>query len=172
MAGRPKVILYNAMSIDGKIAKADNSTPWSKEEWNEFHITVRRFGNIVIGRRTFDIMKGTKTFQRCGGPMVVVLSRSKRSQSKNIFFTRSPNDAISLLYEQGFARILLGGGSILNRSFLNANLVDEIWLDIEPLFFGEGVPICRSLVSDKEFTLIGIKKLSKNLIQARYKVVK
>ena len=172
MTRQPKVILYNAISVDGKIAKINDSTPWSKTEWQEFHRVVKQFGNIVVGRRTFDMIKGKQVFRRCGNPKVVVLSRYKRGPVGDTVFVRYPKEAVSVLYDKGFSRILLGGGSRLNSSFLNEDLVDEVWLDIEPMLFGSGIPLCRKLLSDKQLALISIRKLSRNLVQARYKVVK
>ena len=52
-----KVILYQAMSVNGYIAGAHDETPWSDEEWKSFSKAVSEAGNIIIGRRTYELMK-------------------------------------------------------------------------------------------------------------------
>ncbi|PKP54683.1 MAG: 2,5-diamino-6-(ribosylamino)-4(3H)-pyrimidinone 5'-phosphate reductase [Candidatus Altiarchaeales archaeon HGW-Altiarchaeales-3] len=43
------------------------------------------------------------------------------------------------LYAAGIKKILLEGGGTLNRSMLEGNFVDEIFITVAPVFIGEGV---------------------------------
>ncbi len=52
-----KVILYMAMTTNGYIARTNNDTPWSNEEWLSFAKKVEEVKNLVMGRKTFEIMK-------------------------------------------------------------------------------------------------------------------
>lgn len=53
-----KTILYMATTIDGFVAKKDDSTGFvSDVEWDSFQAEMKRVGNIIIGRRTFELME-------------------------------------------------------------------------------------------------------------------
>jgi dihydrofolate reductase len=167
-----KVILYNAITADGYIARKNNDTPWSKEEWLAFHGTVLKIGNIVVGRKTHEIMKRERVFEKCGNPVVVVVNRSRDYCGKGIIVVKSPKDAVEVLSAMKFRYLLLGGGGILNSSFLTSGLVDQLWIDIEPLLFGDGIKIFAAKGFAAKLELIGLKKLSKDLVQIRYHIKK
>lgn len=53
-----KVILYMAVSLNGMIAKSNDDTSWiTLEEWNSYSSIVRKFGALIVGRRTYNILK-------------------------------------------------------------------------------------------------------------------
>lgn len=55
---------------------------------------------------------------------------------------------------------------------MKEDLIDEIYLDVEPLVFGKGIPIFREADFEYELELMEIKKLNKNTIQLHYRVKK
>jgi len=94
------VILYMAMTANGYIAKEDNETPWSDEGWKSFSEKVKDIKNIVVGRKTFEIMEQEEDFQKIGEPFTVVVSNKKEDDSN---FVTSPEQAIKLLEKRGFS---------------------------------------------------------------------
>jgi len=62
---------------------------------------------------------------------------------------------------------LMGGGE-LARSFLEEDLVDELYLGIVPVLIGEGLPLFPSGFPQREFSLLENKTYSKGLIALRY----
>jgi dihydrofolate reductase len=52
-----KTVLYMAISADGFIAGPDDETPWSEEEWESFKAFVKTCDAVLIGRRTYEIMR-------------------------------------------------------------------------------------------------------------------
>ena len=163
-----KVILYMAMSADGYIAKPDDDTPWSDDEWESFSSKVKNAGNIIIGRRTYEIMNDKDEFEKIGDPYVIVISNSL-DVSKCV---RSPEDAIRILREKGYDKALVAGGSRLNASFLKQGLIDEIYLDIEPIILGKGIRMFDGEMQESKMQLLETKRLSQDSIQLHYKVVK
>lgn len=166
-----KIFLYMATTANGYIAKEDNETPWSKEEWNNFSKKIKEVKNLIIGRKTFDIMKKGNEFQKIGNPFTIVVSK-KKGNDPNFEFADSPEKALEILKEKGASEALIAGGSKLNSSFMQKKLIDEIYLDIEPLIFGKGIPIFEKNNLDIKLELIKTRKLSKNTIQLHYKVLK
>tara|TARA_Y100000310_G_scaffold345354_2_gene464086 strand:- start:3007 stop:3486 length:480 start_codon:yes stop_codon:yes gene_type:complete len=158
-----------AMSANGFIAKENNETPWSNEEWESFSTMVQSIGNIVIGRKTYEIMKENNEFEKIGNPVVVVVSNTLKEKS---VFVNSPEKAIEQLKEKGFSEVLVAGGGILNSSFVKKGLIDEIYLDIEPVLFGRGISLFAKNDFEEKLTLLGTKKISKDTIQLHYQVRK
>lgn len=164
-----KVVLYMAITANGYIAKENNETPWSDEEWKSFSNIVKKIGNLVIGRKTFEVMTQDAEFQQIGNPFTVIVSNKKDNNSN---FVNSPEQAINLLEEKGFSEILVAGGGMLNSSFMQKGLVDEIYLDVEPFLFGKGIKLFADNEFESKLELLETKQLSKNTIQLHYKILK
>ncbi|MDP3014847.1 MAG: dihydrofolate reductase family protein [bacterium] len=164
-----KVILYMAITANGYIAKENNETPWSNEEWESFSEKAKEIKNLIIGRKTFEIMNNEAEFQKIGNPFTVIVSNEKDNNS-NFAFVESPEKALELLEEKGFEQALVAGGGMLNSSFLQKGLIDEIYLDVEPFLFGSGIKLFAENDYEAKLELLSTKQLSKNTIQLHYKV--
>ena len=167
-----QVILYMATTVNGYIAKENDETPWSDEEWLSFSRFVKEVKNIVIGRRTYEIMKSNDEFGKIGNPFTVVVSKEDFAHNSNFAIAKSPKEALKILEEKGFAKALVTGGGMLNSSFMKENLIDEIYLDIEPLVFGKGIKLFSDNNFDAKLELIETKSLSQNTIQLHYRILK
>ena len=160
-----------AISANGIIAKSDDDTSWiSKEEWDSYSAAVRRAGCLVVGRRTYYILTKQPEFSEFQGVKLVVSGEKFETLSNNHLVANSPKEAIGLL--ENFEEVIVGGGGILNASFMDENLVDEIYLDIEPIVIGEGITLFQGRNFESRLKLIGQKKISDNEIQLHYEVLK
>ena len=133
----------------------------------KFSDKVKEINNLVVGRKTFEIMEKNNEFKKIGNPLVIVVSNKN---TKN--FVNSPKKAIELLRKKGFSKALIAGGSELNSSFMKENLVNEVYLDVEPIMFGKGIKLFEENNFEVKLELLNTKKLSKNTIQLHYKVLK
>src|SRR3989344_5804331 len=107
-----QVILYMAMSVNGYIAKENNETPWSDEEWLNFSKFTKKIKNIVVGKNTHDIMKADDEFNRIGNPFTVVVTKENFTHNSNFVLAKSPKDALKIIKEKGFDKALVAGGGI------------------------------------------------------------
>ena len=171
-----KVTLYMAMTANGMIAKADDDTSWvSATEWKSFSRAINRAGNMIIGRRTFEIMEKGGQFAVLEKVKVMVTTHRTglRSSNPNVTFTdRSPRDILTFLRKQGFKEALVAGGGKLNSSFIKEGLINEIYLDIEPIVLGKGIRLFNEADFESKLKLLGTKELSSNEMQLHYKVLK
>ena len=167
-----QVILYMATTLNGYIAKENNETPWSDEEWQRFSKFVKEIKNIIIGRNTYEIMKERDEFSKIGNPFTVVVSKEDFAHNSNFAIAKSLKKALKILKEKKFAKALVAGGGMLNSSFMKEKFVDEIYLDVEPLVFGKGIKLFSDNDFDAKLELIETKSLSKNSIQLHYKILK
>lgn len=167
-----KVTLYIAATINGFIARNDDSTPWSDEEWNAYIDVVKRVGNIIIGSKTYEIMK-IEELERIGNPFTVVISsKQSNNENPNVVFASSPEEALKVLTERNYTETLLNGGSQTIDAFTKKNLIDEIMIDVEPYIFGSGKPLILPSNLEYKLSLKDFKKIGNNTVQLYYTVVK
>ena len=62
-------------------------------------------------------------------------------------------EALKLLSD--FEQVVVAGGGALNASFVEENLVDEIYLDIEPIILGKGITLFRDKDFERKLKLLG-----------------
>ncbi len=168
-----KVILYMAITPNGMIATKDDDTSWVTEtEWKSFSDMIKEHRNMIIGRRTYEVMLKNNEFNRSNLnniKTVVLTSKSLKVHNPKLVFTaKKPHDALDML--KGFSTIMVCGGGGLNSSFMGEKLVDEIYLDIEPLVLGKGIKLFEDADFTAELELVGTKRLSDNEIQLHYKI--
>lgn len=168
-----KVILLMAITADGKIAKhTAQLADWtSKADKKIFVEATKKAGVIIMGKTTYDTIG-----KPLPGRLNVVLDLEPDT-SRNIphqleFTNLPPAELIKRLGERGYSEIILGGGATINGLFLKQNLIDEIWLTIEPKIFGQGLSLFKDVNVNLDLELIEVKQLDKNVIQVRYKIKK
>lgn len=168
-----KVILYMATTANGYIASEAHDTPWSDDEWNSYSAHVKEVGNLIVGKTTYDIMLGDGSYAKLGNPAVVCLtSSSDQPTEANHFFVQDFPSAMTILQEQGFDTTLVGGGAACDTAALESGLIDEIFLDVEPIIFGQGIPLFRPSTANLQLKLVDTKKIGDNGLQLHYKVIK
>lgn len=169
-----KTILYMAITANGLIAKEDGSVDWtSQETWKDSYFPlIKKIGNIVIGGNTYAIMPPEEFLPEI---LYVVFTKSKPLKKKvpNVIFTnQTPKEVLKILGDKGFEEICVGGGGMINSSFIKEGLVDEVILDVEPIVFGKGIQLFAQEDFEYKLKLLSVKNLNKNTIQLHYKVLK
>lgn len=163
-----------ATTLNGVIAKFDDSADFlTQEESASYVSTVKEAGALVIGKRTYGILSQQPEFQEFlnSGVKVVAVSHSDfELKDPTHQVAHSPVEALEMFKDS--ETVILAGGGILNASFLAENLVDEIYIDIEPAVVGKGIQLFNGPDFDRKLKLIGTKKLSENEIQLHYEVQK
>lgn len=161
------------ITANGYIATEDDKVNWiSKESWKSYLNTIRKMDAVIIGRRTYNLMPRKEFQKNC---LYIVLTHKKLVKGKmaNMIFTsKSPKEIISFLKKQGFKKVCVAGGGKTNASFMKAGLIDEIYLDVEPIILGRGIQLFSSNNFKNKLRLLGIKKLNKNTLQLHFKVLK
>ncbi len=169
-----KVILMAAVTIDGKIARHEHHfVDWSsKEDKKLFMQTSKRAGVVILGNNTFETFPSPLP-----GRLHVVLTTNvtdKPQQPGEIEFTdRSPQEIVADLEGRGYTEAVLTGGAQVNALFLAANMVDEIWLTVEPHIFGLGIDLFRGVPFDLRATLLEVRQLNEGgSVLLRYGMIK
>ena len=163
-----KVILQNAITLNGMIAGKNHDTSWvSDQDWESFISLVKRTGVMIVGRVTYDLMRKAGELKNYSHILTVVLTGNRKLEKeggKLIITSKSPKRILELLKKRGFKEVLVAGGGRLNKSFIKQGLVDEIYVDVHPLILGQGTPIFAPEDFESKLQLLDTKKLSKNVI--------
>lgn len=164
------------MTVNGKIAGTGDDTSWtSKEDWDGFRTMCNKIGNAVIGRKTYDMVKKEGT--QLNDVLTIVLTHDAALLAKQsphtIFTDKHLRDVIAMLGKKGFKEALVAGGGILNSAFLKEGLIDEMYIDIEPLVLGRGIPLFADGDFAPRLKLLEVKTLTNHqTIQLHYKIIK
>ncbi len=155
---KQKVILYMATSLDGMIAKSDDDTSWiSKEEWDSYSLAVWTAGNLIVGHRIYGILTKQPEFSEFKDIKLVIVAQDNfQTLASNHLVAHSPKEALKLLKD--FKEVIVAGGGALNASFTEENLIDEIFIDIEPIILGKGILLFRDKDFEKNLKLLGKRK--------------
>jgi len=133
-----KVFIIAATSADGFIAKDSQHSPmyWSsKADKKRFVELTKRAGVVVMG---------SSTYKTIGQPLKerVNIVYSKNQSFDGVEMTQdSPLDLIKKLEERGFKEVAICGGTHVYTMFMKANIVDTVYLTVEPVLFGKGMTI-------------------------------
>lgn len=171
-----KVILVASITADGFIAKksSQSSLDWTSREDTKFFIQKsKEAGYLIMGSKTFDTIN-TKHLP-FKDRTIVVLTRSKKfeqfSQEEVRAESGSIQDICEKLNQEGVRELVLAGGSDIYTQFVKNNLVDEVFLTVEPVFFGEGIKLLNDEV-ELSMELIEVIDLSSQTKVLHFKVNK
>ena len=163
------------ISINGYIAKENGDSEWtSDEDLKGFYEQSKNAGNIIMGKNTYFAASKSGYFPFPDSLNVVVSHEHiKNTWGDNVIVTNeSPKEILSMLEQKGFTMAFLAGGGQLNTSFIKENLIDEIYLDVEPLILGKGIKVFAEENFEFNLALIETKKLNSDTVQLYYKVLK
>lgn len=168
-----KTILLMAITVDGKIAKTtDHLANWtSKADKKIFVEETKKAGVIVMGETTYNTI-GRPLPGRLNVVMSYAPDTSKNQLGILEFTNTPPRELLQELSDRGFSAVILGGGATINGLFLKENLIDEVWLTIEPKIFGEGLSLFKGADVNLDLEMIENRQLDTDVIQVRYKVKK
>ena len=166
-----KVFLYNAISLDGFIAGIDDDTSWVNDD-DAYFKEANKAGAVITGRKTYDPGGEEYTVPDCKN--YVYTSEPEKYISKNQvkFISGSPESVLEQVAKDGYKTVLVVGGGEANRSFLGSNLIEELILDIHPVFVNKGTKLFGEKELQIKIELLSTKQLDHGVVQNRYKVVK
>lgn len=176
---RSRVTLHMVSSLDGLIARRDNSVSWleadgsvyeagrsiSEEEAAAF---IKAIDCYVMGSRTYE--HALELGWPYGDtPAVVVTGRKLSSTRKSVEFYSG--DLKKLLVEKlapRYRNIWLVGGAILCQRFLELGLVDEIILTIAPILLGDGLRLFGGSLTEKRWDLKNVVAYRNGFVELSY----
>lgn len=171
------VILYMATSINGMIAHENEGEDFlSYENWDTLRKLAQKYGTFVVGRRTYEIVKGwgpEYNFDEFKKTNKIILSTDLHFKTDPGYIVcDSPESVLGLAEKNRYKNILVIGGSRTSSSFLEKGFIDEIVINIEPVIVGKGIPMVHPVYFDYRLKLVSVDKTINGLVTLSYKVIK
>src|SRR5262249_28158057 len=132
---------------------------------------------VVMGRRTFEVVRALGHFGLYGKKQLIVLSSRPldlaqiKAPKKIEQMSGSPHEIAAQLEARGFKHAYVDGGITIQR-FLGAGLVDRITVTRVPVLIGEGIPLFGPLPHDVHLRHLATRSYKGGLVQSEYKVEK
>lgn len=169
-----KVTVGVANSLDNFIARKDHAVDWLV--WDDEVASIsaefwKTIDTVVMGRKTYEVMlaSGTTAYP---GVINYVFSRTLQ---------KSPDDAVEMCSEDAaeFVRTLkqqpgkgicvMGGGE-LAKALFEAELIDEVGLNIQPVLLGSGIPLFYEMSRQIDLQLLDCRPLKNGGVYVLYRV--
>jgi dihydrofolate reductase len=158
-----------ACSLDGFIAGPDDSFDWIVPEPTfDFEALYTQFDTVLMGRRTFEVVRASGESFR--GKQVIVASRSLRAlDHPDIEVVGEDLEGrIRRLRSEPGGDIWLYGGGELFAQLLAWDLVDTVEPAIIPILLGGGVPLLPSPAVRRRLRLVGNRSYPSGMVLLKY----
>jgi dihydrofolate reductase len=171
-----KVILGFGISIDGYIARRNGAMDYLVIDKEGEALMAEFFANIdttIMGRKTavgmVKMRKSGEIPEMPGMSTFVFSRRWKPGRHDGFEVVRGSLTAFvrKLKLREG-KDIYLGGGGQLVRSFLEEDLVDELFIGLSPVLLGDGIPGFPGKFPQRDFKLTECKSYSNGSVGLRY----
>lgn len=156
---RPRYIAFVATSVDGRISLSSKKPPdWtSDEDWQFLQKSLARIDAVVVGRNTYqsaaDRLRKRNTF--------VLSSRPKTTKRRGTVTFVNPLSVNLAKLLEGYKSVAVLGGATIYRFMLEARLLDEIFITIEPLIFGRGKEMFVGGTRTTRVNLLSVRRLNR-----------
>ena len=174
------VTLHMVSSLDGFIAKKDESVSWletsdsyengvTEDNAEEFMKTIDCF---VMGARTYELAL-TLGWPYGDVPTIVLTHRDLPADRKNIeFYSGELNKLVNDRIKPKYKNIWLVGGALLAQDFIRLKLVDDIRLSIIPIILGDGMRFLDNIGHEQELHLKDVTAYKNGMVELWYEIRK
>jgi dihydrofolate reductase len=173
-----KVILVFVSTVDGKVTKWGKPpvNAWTSHEDQQYFTELWKKSNlIVMGSNTFN----ADPIKTAPNQLLIVLTKHPENYKNNEipgqveFTSESPTELVIRFESKGYNQMTVVGGAHVATSFIKDQLIDEIWLTIEPKIFGSGGNLVVDEKMDISLQLLSFEKINpEGTLINKYKVIK
>ncbi len=171
-------------SLDGIIAKIDNSVSWFEtsdnydrgvvgQDTEEFLKTIDCY---VMGSRTYEhALKLSQIYGWAYGdkPTIVLTNRDLPTEKPNIeFYSGDLNKLVNERLKPNYKNVWVVGGSMLTRDFIRRKLADEIRVSILPIILGDGLLYFDHIGQEQALHLKDTTAYKNGMIELCYEIIK
>ena len=176
-AMRSTVTLHVVSSLDGFIAKKDNSVSWMDSSGDVYERGITDDGAEIIPSIDCYVL-GSRTYEHAlqlgwpygDTPTVVVTNRELPCTRESVeFYSGDLQRLVGEILAPRYGNIWLVGGAMLGQSFLRLGLVDEIRLTIAPVTLGEGLHLFGDAGIEQKWQLKNVVGYKNGYVELSYK---
>lgn len=179
-----KITIHMVSSLDGIIAKKDNSVSWFEtsdnydkgvvgEDPEEFLKTIDCY---VMGSKTYELaLELSKDYGWAYGdkPTAVLTNRNLQTDRQNIeFYSGDLYKFVNERLKPKYKSVWVVGGSMLTKNFIRLKLADEIRVSILPIILGDGLPFFDHIEQEQTLHLKDTKAYKNGMVELCYEIKK
>ena len=169
------VILYATISLDGFIARADGGMDWldrANSQPSDFGFAEFYAGidTMLMGSATYEFLLGVPgRFAHADREVFVFTSRvlPRAAESVTLVGEDAADFTRNLKASAGGPIWLVGGGK-LDASLLEAGLIDEMRIFVQPVVLGSGTGLFHSAPSGTDLELLAVKEWPGGVVELGY----
>jgi dihydrofolate reductase len=173
------VTLHMVSSLDGFIAKHDNTVSWMDTPGSVYEpgVTISQ-EQIATFLKSIDCyVLGSRTYEHAlelgwpygDTPVVVVTTRKWPQAKKSVeFYSGDLNQLVDEKLARRYRNIWLVGGATLAQRFLQLGLVDEIKLTVVPVLLGAGLRLFGDSLKEKRWKLKNVVAYKNGFVELSY----
>ena len=185
MATNPfKITIHMVSSLDGYIAKKDNSVSWFEtsdkyengvtgEDAAEFLKTIDCY---IMGSRTYEhALELSKSYGWVYGevPTIVLTHRNLPIERQNVeMYSGDLNRLVKERLKPNYRNVWLVGGAQLATDFICLHLADEIRQTILPIILGDGTPFFDQIGQEQALHLKNVTAYKNGMVELSYEIRK
>lgn len=181
-----KITVHMVSSLDGFIAKKDNSVSWfettdyyekgvevTEQEIKEFLKTIDCY---VMGSHTYEhALELSKSYGWAYGdvPVIVVTHRNLPVDRQNIeIYSGDLNKLVNEWLKPNYKNVWLAGGAALAKDFIRLKLADEIRLSVMPVILGDGTLFFDHIGQEQALHLKDVTAYKSGMVELCYEIRK
>lgn len=181
-----RITIHMVSSLDGYIAKKDNSVSWfetpdnyengasiSEQDQEEF---LNAIDCYVMGARTYEhALELSKSYGWAYGevPTIVVTHRNLPVDRKNIeFYSGDLSKLVNERLRPNYKNVWVVGGAKLTKDFIRSKLANEIRQSILPILLGNGTPFYDQIRQEEVLHLKNVTAYKSGMVELCYEIIK
>lgn len=169
-----KLSVFCGVSVDGFLARPNDTFDFLDAGGQEPHGYEEFYAGVdvvVIGRKTFDVVRSFGEWPYGKKPVVVLSSRPLDFSSiKGGVLEQmagEPAGIVTQLTARGFQHAYIDGG-ITIQQFLAAGLIDRLIITRVPVLIGAGIPLFGQVPRDVVLRHVVTRTYNGGLVQSEY----
>ena len=179
-----KITIHMVSSLDGIIAKKDNSVSWfetsdyygkgvTEQNTEEFLKTIDCY---VMGARTYEhALELSKTYGWAYGdtPTIVVSHKTLPIETQSVeIYSGHLHKLVEERLKPAYKNVWLAGGAMLVKDFIRLKLADEIRLSVLPIILGDGTLFFDHIGQEQALHLKDVTAYKSGMVELCYEIIK
>lgn len=171
-----RLSVFCGLSVDGFLARSDDSFDFletGEQEPHGFKEFLASVDVVVIGRRSFDVVRKLGHLPIYGKKSLVVLSGQRLDFPGNDGMVEQmsgePREIVTRLEARGLQHAYIDGGLTIQR-FLAAGLINRLVITRVPVLIGEGIPLFGPVPADIPLHHVATSCYGSGLVQSEYEI--
>ena len=183
-ANQFKITIHMVSSVDGFIAKRDNSVSWFETpdryekgiaELN-FEEFLKSIDCYIMGARTYEhALELSRSYGWPYGnvPTIVLTHQELPIERLNIeFYSGDLNKLVNEQLKTKYSNVWVVGGALVAKDFIRLKLADELRMSVLPILLGDGTAFFDHLGLEQLLHLKDVTAYKSGMVELHYEIRK